>query len=147
MFWDTVLNDGVFNGASASSAGGFTGNVASASSGISKPSNSDLEISFYESVSLGNGQYASNPWLQEMPDPVTRTTWGNYLAVPVDFDGVRTMVGYNDLEDGDLVDVTIGGLTITVPVVQQFGQMPGTVSLALGPKKKHANKKWKQRRK
>jgi len=140
MFWDTVLNDGVFNGASASSAGGFTGNVASASSGISKPSNSDLEISFYESVSLGNGQYASNPWLQEMPDPVTRTTWGNYLAVPVDFDGVRTMVGYNDLEDGDLVDVTIGGLTITVPVVQQFGQMPGTVSLALGQGRTSAGK-------
>ena len=132
MFWDSVLNDGVYNTAGSSSNASFSGDVASAARGVTKPANAELEISFYEPVSLGNGQYASNPWLQEMPDPVTRTSWGNYLAVPVDFDGVRSMVGYNDLEDGDLVTVTVADQTMTVPVIQQFGQMPGTVSLALG---------------
>jgi len=122
----------VYNTAGSSSNASFSGDVASAARGVTKPANAELEISFYEPVSLGNGQYASNPWLQEMPDPVTRTSWGNYLAVPVDFDGVRSMVGYNDLEDGDLVTVTVADQTMTVPVIQQFGQMPGTVSLALG---------------
>ncbi|MFT4536197.1 MAG: MoCo/4Fe-4S cofactor protein with predicted Tat translocation signal [Saprospiraceae bacterium] len=131
-FWDSVLQDGVYEGSGASSAPSFSGNVSSAASGISKPSSSDVEVSFYESIAQGNGQFANNPWLQEMPDPVTRTSWGNYLAVPVNFDGVRTFVGYNDLVDGDLVDVTIGAKTVRVPVVQQFGQMAGTVSLALG---------------
>jgi hypothetical protein len=89
----------------------------------------ELEISYYETVHMANGQYSGNPWLMEMADPVTRTTWGNYLAVPVNFDGVKTMVGFNDLVDGDLVELTIGKKTVTLPVVQQFGQMPGTVSL------------------
>ncbi len=132
-FWDGILHDGVYNGGNgASRASSFSGNVSAAARGISKPANSELEISFYEPMFLGNGQYANNPWLQETPDPVTRTSWGNYLAVPVDFDGVSSMIGYNDLEDGDLVEVTIGALSITVPVIQQFGQMPGTVSLAIG---------------
>jgi len=131
-FWDSVLQDGVYEGSGSSSAPSFSGSAASAASGISKPSNSEVEISFYESIAQGNGQFANNPWLQEMPDPVTRTSWGNYLAVPVNFDGVRTFVGYNDLVDGDLVDITIEGKTLRVPVIQQFGQMEGTVSLALG---------------
>jgi hypothetical protein len=45
---------------------------------------------------------------------------------------VRTMVGFKDLVDGDLVELTIGDKKMTLPVIQQFGQMPGTVSLALG---------------
>ena len=76
--------------------------------------------------------YADNPWLQEMPDPVSRYTWGNCLAVPVEFDGVKKFKGMNGLKDGDLVDLTVGDKTISVPVVQQFGLMPGTVALALG---------------
>jgi MoCo/4Fe-4S cofactor protein with predicted Tat translocation signal len=131
-FWDSVLQDGVYEVGNSSSIPSFTGNISSAAAGISKPSTSKVEVSFFESISQGNGQFANNPWLQEMPDPVTRTSWGNYLAVPVNFDGVRTFVGYNDLVDGDLVDVTIGSKTVRVPVVQQFGQMAGTVSLALG---------------
>ncbi len=131
-FWDSVLQDGVYEGSGSGSTPSFSGNVASAAAGISKPSSSEVEVAFYESIAQGNGQFANNPWLQEMPDPVTRTSWGNYLAVPVNFDGVRTFVGYNELVDGDLVDITIGGKTLRVPVIQQFGQMEGTVSLALG---------------
>lgn len=132
-FWDSVLQDGVFKGSSASaSTPSFTGSASQAVTGITKPAGSEIEINFYESVAMGNGKYANNPWLMEMPDPVTRTSWGNYLAVPVDFDGVRTFVGYKDLKDGDLVNITIAGKQLSVPVIQQFGQMPGTVSLALG---------------
>jgi len=131
-FWDSVLQDGVFEAAVSGGAPSFAGSASSAASGVTKAASGDLEIAFYESVAMGNGQFANNPWLQEMPDPVTRTSWGNYLAVPVEFDGVRTFEGYKDLQDGDLVDLTIGGKTVRVPVIQQFGQMPGTVSLALG---------------
>jgi len=131
-FWETTLKDGGAKISSSSNAAGFNASVASAASQISKPKNSDLEISFFETANLGNGQGATNPWLMEMPDPVTRTSWGNYLAVPVNFDGVRSMEALNGLKDGDLVTLTVGDKAMTVPVVQQFGQMPGTVSLALG---------------
>ena len=135
-FWDSCVHDGVFNTASGTGASAFTPVAIPAD--ITKPSGKELEISFFETVHIGNGQYAGNPWLMEMADPVARTTWGNYLAVPVNFDGVRTMVGYKDLVDGDLVELTIGGSKFTVPVIQQFGQMPGTVSIALGYGRTHA---------
>ncbi len=35
------------------------------------------EVLLYEKVGLRDGRHANNPWLQELPDPVTRLTWGN----------------------------------------------------------------------
>lgn len=128
-FWDNTVHDGVFT---SQSSGSSAYTSVSIDGNITKPSSSELEISYYETVHMGNGQYSGNPWLMEMADPVTRTVWGNYLTVPVNFDGIRTMVGYKNLKDGDLVELTIGSKKITLPVLQQFGQMPGTVSLALG---------------
>ncbi len=135
-FWDASLQAGV---ASVAGMGEPTYNGGSVStSRISQPLSEGIEISFYENVPMGNGNSSRNPWLMEMPDPVMRTSWGNYLAVPVSFDGVRKMEGLNGLKDGDLVDLTIGDKTVRVPVVQQFGQKPGTVSLALGYGRKDA---------
>ncbi len=131
--WDKAIHDGVYASTSEEATSvGFAGDISSAARGITSAASSDLEVCFYENISVGNGQYSNNPWLQELPDPVMRTTWGNYLAVPVKFDGVKKFLGMNDLEDGDLVDITIGDKTMTVSVIQQFGQMPGTVALALG---------------
>ncbi len=128
-FWDNVVHDGVFVVTNSSAPSYASAEIGS---DITKPSSSELEISFYETVHMGNGQNAGNPWLMEMADPVTRTVWGNYLTVPVNFDGIRTMVGFKNLKDGDMVELTIGSKKVTLPVLQQFGQMPGTVSLALG---------------
>ncbi len=131
-FWDKILHDGIYEAGGGSAAPSFNADVASSMSRVSKPSGSELEISFFEQVSIGNGEHANNPWLQEMPDPVTRTDWGNYLAVPVGFNGVNRFEGFNGLKDGDLVTLKVGEKEMTVPVIQQFGQMPGTVALALG---------------
>jgi len=92
-FWDETLHDGVAKvGAPARE---YSSCAASVNGGqISKPSNSEMEVDFQESVNMGAGQYANNPWLMEMPDPVTRTSWGNYLGVPVKFDGAHTFEGY-----------------------------------------------------
>ncbi len=131
-FWDNALHDGVAKGGSSAANGYVTGATADFAAGNSVASGSDLEMVFFEPVSVGNGQFATNPWLQEMPDPVARTTWGNYLAVPVNYDGGKKFIGMNGLIDGDLAEVTVGGKTFRVPVVQQFGMAPGTVGLALG---------------
>ena len=133
-FWDKALHDGVINSGEDESINYSNINIdgTAAMGGISTPSASELEIQFIEPVSIANGQYANNPWLQEMPDPVTRCAWGNYLAVPVDYDGVKKFNGLNGLKDGHMADIQIGDQTYRVPVVQQFGQMKGTVSLALG---------------
>jgi molybdopterin-containing oxidoreductase family iron-sulfur binding subunit len=140
-FWDATLHDGVLKVSDASGARGFNaGAVVAAAAGITQPSaNKDaIEISFYETVNIGGGQYAANPWLQEMPDPVTRTVWGNVLAVPIEFDGVNNFVGFNNLKDGDTVDVEMGGKTYNCAIVRQFGQMKGTASISIGHGRKQA---------
>lgn len=133
-FWDATLHDGIFEtGENKTKLFGINLNAQAAAAGITQPNTSKdaIEISFYETVNMANGQHANNPWLQEMPDPVTRTVWGNTLAIPVGFDGSKFFTN-NDLNDGDKVEVEIGGKKYECVVVRQFGQMKGTVAIALG---------------
>lgn len=130
-FWDMSLHDGVFEKASSGLTVSFNAGANVDINAVSKPSSSELEISFYETVNAGNGQYAHNPWLQEMPDPVNRTVWGNYLSIPVEWDG-KDIKGWKDLEDAQVVEVEVNGQKLTCTVVRTFGQTPGTVSIALG---------------
>jgi len=131
-FWDMTLHDGVFELPASEGTATFNSAVSLDPNGVTKPSGSELEISFFETVNIGGGEYAHNPWLQEMPDPVTRTVWGNYLSVPVEWDGINNINGWKNLNDGDNVDVEVNGQKITCTVVRGFGQMPGTVGIALG---------------
>lgn len=135
-FWDNVLHDGVFSVTQAPRTVTFAGSVSETASKIKKPASAELEISFYETVNVGAGQYADNPWLQEMPDPVMRTVWGNHLAIPIEYEGGRDFKTLNNLKnfmrDADMADLTVGSNTLRVTAVPQFGQMKGTVALALG---------------
>lgn len=138
-FWGSALHDGVVEfPAVPRPAFEFVGDIAQAASQVRKPSGSDLEISFFETVNMGSGQYANNPWLQEMPDPIARTVWGNYLAIPVSWDGGNSFQAFKNLNGreayghADLVEVAVNGTKQTVTVVRQFGQPQGTVALALG---------------
>ena len=117
--------------APAPSGAAYKDSLASVAGKVTQPG-SGLEITFMETVAIGAGQNANNPWLQEMPDPVTRCAWGNYLALPVYFDGTRKFIAHENLEDGDLAEVKLGDKTFKVPVVKQFGQTPNPLPLLLG---------------
>lgn len=128
-FWDMSLHDGIFEFPAPALNPVFSGTVDVEA--VSKPSASEVEISFYETVNIGNGEYAHNPWLQEMPDPVNRTVWGNYLSVPVEWDE-KHINGWKNLEDGQHVTVEANGQSIVCTVVRTYGQAPGSVAIALG---------------
>jgi molybdopterin-containing oxidoreductase family iron-sulfur binding subunit len=78
--WDKALQAGVINPSLALAAvkGSFnSGPVAAAiTAATSGKKGGAVELVLYEKVGIGAGQGASNPWLQELPDPVTRATWG-----------------------------------------------------------------------
>ena len=150
-FWDNALHDGVVNVVNTFAPQTATAvpaevvantpqsnaiDLAAAASKVSKPSSAELEVSFYETVAIGGGEYANNPWLQEMPDPVMRTVWGNYLSLPIAFDGKRGFDTLNDLktenDEADLADVTVNGSTLRFTAYPQYGQAKNTVSIALG---------------
>lgn len=139
-FWDQTLHEGVLQMPAADpDILNFNGNVSEALANVTKPSGAALEVSFFEPIGVGEGQYANNPWLQELPDPVTRCTWGNYLAIPISFDGDRRFLTENGIkDDGELVEIKIGGVSYNLGAIKQFGQMSGTTSVALGYGRKSA---------
>jgi len=134
-FWDSALHDGIVVTDAEGGSVSFTDNTASAAGALRKPKSSGIEISIQESIGIGGGQYAGNPWLLEMSDPVTRMVWENVLCVPVKFDGINKYVGGYEgmsLDNGDLVKVKLNGKEVTLPVVLQFGQMQNTATVQLG---------------
>jgi molybdopterin-containing oxidoreductase family iron-sulfur binding subunit len=94
-----------------------------------------LELVLYPKTGMGDGQQANNPWLQEFPDPITRTSWDNYLTVSkLDADALGLINEHvaNGALNGSYAEVTVNGTTLTVPVIIQPGQAKGSVGLAFG---------------
>ena len=127
--WDQVVHDGVAMGTALPAAPAMTAMSAAAAasqlSSAAKPNG--VELALYEKVGLSaDGCGANNPFLQELPDPISKATWGNYVAV------ARAMAIANKWEQNDVVKVTANGHSIELPVLIQPGQANGTVSIALG---------------
>jgi MoCo/4Fe-4S cofactor protein with predicted Tat translocation signal len=91
------------------------------------------EITVYEKVGPGNGNMSNNPWLHELPDPISKVTWDNYITMhPED---VKTQ-GFGEMlrqdQDGSVANLTVNGIAVELPVYPQPGQAKGTIGVALG---------------
>ena len=135
-FWERSLQDGVVALPSTIPAAvpGFHGKtkatiesiLATQEASQTAPSGDGYELHLYESVALREGRHANNPWLQELPDPVTKTTWGNYAAI------APAMAKKLNVKDGDVLRLKTENGQIELPVFTQPGQEPLTISVALG---------------
>ena len=77
-------------------------------------------------MGVRDGAYGNTPWAHEMPDPVSKVTWDNYLSVSM------PDAKANGWNDGDKMKVTANGVTIDIPMLIQPGQAKGTYGIALG---------------
>ncbi|MEK6152062.1 TAT-variant-translocated molybdopterin oxidoreductase [Flavobacteriaceae bacterium 3-367] len=154
--WNQALHDGVFSAAvaeesevlaqtaDADDAGEGTeatiAPIASAINSLANASSGGMELVLYSKVGMGDGQQASNPWLQEFPDPITRVSWDNYVTVSKADAATLNLVNENVANgglDGSYVKLTVNGVSVDkVPVIIQPGQAPGTVGLSFGYGKK-----------
>lgn len=95
-----------------------------------------LEVIVYESYNLRDGRHATNGWLQEMADPMSRVAWTNvaYMS-PV-------TLAAQGFEEGEYVEISVEGRDgkCTVPVMRQPGQADGTVAVSLGYGRTRAGK-------
>lgn len=97
------------------------------------PKSASLEVVLYQKMGIGNGAQAGNPWLQELPDPMTKVTWDNYITMSPETMKKEGYAVTYDQENGlNLATVTVNGEKITLPVYPAPGQAPGTVGIALG---------------
>ena len=148
--WNKALHDGVFIAASSSAestslaseedtATPSSTSAAAAARRLSQSATSTdagLEITLYTSTALGAGHMANNPWLQEMPDPITRASWDNYITVSkadAESLGLENENVANGALNGSYVTIKADGVEVkNVPVLIQPGQAKGSVGLAVG---------------
>ncbi len=112
-----------------------TTNASAAVTTLKGTKSSDWELQLYTKNNIGDGTQANNPWLQELPDAITRSSWDNFaLMNPVDVDKLGLKNKYNGrLQlDGSVVTVKANGKEIDVPVFSQPGQAEGCIGIALG---------------
>lgn len=145
---NTSFNQALYNGYNTAGEGLHLaysgGNASQAISELQGFKASDLELVLYTNTAIGDGTQANNPWLMELPDPISRLSWDNYLSIsPKDAErlGIKNDLNGRMQLDGSLVKLTVNGVTIeNVPVFVQPGQADGSVGLALGYGQKGAGK-------
>jgi len=90
-----------------------------------------IELSLYETIALGNGSQANNPWLQELPDPIAKVCWDNFAAISPE------LASEQKINNGDVIRI---GESLMLPALLQPGQAYGTISIALGYGRKDTGK-------
>ncbi|WNG55901.1 4Fe-4S dicluster domain-containing protein [Archangium gephyra] len=129
-FWDEAVRQGVAavlpQPATTESPAFRPESVAAALAGRVVVADEGLELVLYQKVGSRDGALANNGWLQEMPDPISKATWGNYLCVAP---ATAAKLG---ISDGQVVRVSTGGKTLAVPALVQPGTHPRALGLAMG---------------
>ncbi|MFK7924770.1 MAG: TAT-variant-translocated molybdopterin oxidoreductase [Bacteroidia bacterium] len=93
-----------------------------------------FELVLYPTTQMMDGKQANNPWLQELPDSITKVCWDQVLTVP--FSNANEL----GLKNNDIVEVSVNGVTVSLPVVVQAGQALGTLGVQLGYGRTEAGK-------
>lgn len=123
-FWNQTLQNGYVGEVASSSARTFKTDALSKIASRAKPS--DLELALYPTSHIGDGTLANVAWLQELPNPVSKIVWDNYASV-----SMKTAEALK-LKQGDLIDVTANGVTVTLPTHIQPGLHDGVVAVSVG---------------
>ena len=143
--WDKALQDGVINPSSVAGLTGASFNSSSVAGAVtalgSAKKGGKIELVLYEKIGIGAGQGASNPWLQELPDPVTRATWDNYVIVSpalartlldIDLNNNGQADAYEVNPPKKVVKVTVNGKSVELPALIIPGTQPDTIAIAIG---------------
>ena len=135
--WNTAVHNGVLQASvpPAVMVDAFVGDLGAAAASAMKATAGpgEFELALYTTEAIGSGQHANNPWLQEMPDPLTKITWDNYVSMsPTDVERLGLNMYLGEQAPASLVTVKAGEREVTLPVVPAPGQKVGTISIALG---------------
>ena len=80
----------------------------------------------YPSPTLGDGRGANKPWLQELPDPVTKIVWQTVVEMHAE---TALAIG---VVDGDMVTVKTAAGELTAPAFVYIGIRPDTIAVQVG---------------
>lgn len=149
--YNKALQEGVFEPATPVVGGATFSNakLAEASTKAAAVAGGATEVVLYQKVSVGNGSQANNPWLQELPDPVSKVTWDNYVMMGTEM--YKELYGKDVVEDKGasdayevhpekpVVKVTVGKNSLELPVLLIPGVQKNTIAIAVGYGRESSN--------
>jgi anaerobic selenocysteine-containing dehydrogenase/Fe-S-cluster-containing dehydrogenase component len=94
----------------------------------------ELSLVVFPSPVVGDGRGANKPWLQELPDPVSKVCWSSWVEIHPE---TATRLG---IERGDIVEVRTPAGSVRAPAYLYLGIRPDTVAMALGQGHKSPSK-------
>ncbi|MHB9078467.1 MAG: 4Fe-4S dicluster domain-containing protein [Pirellulaceae bacterium] len=126
-FWDDALRQGAVELQRSYGAPPAFDERAVQLAALPVPTTDDsLALVLYPKIGMLDGRMAHNPWLHELPDPVTKATWDNYLCLSP---STAQRLGFGQ---GDVARVSTNETAIELPVLIQPGQHDRVVAVALG---------------
>ncbi len=136
--FDKALQDGIVEPAGDMPTGGatFAGNIGAAISAIPTKSTDGMEVVIYEKISIGHGgMWSNNPWLHEMPDPMTKVTWDNYACVSPkkakELGNELTSITEVDTAKR-VIKLKVNGQEVMLPLIAVPGMHNDVVAIAVG---------------
>ncbi|MCC6522255.1 MAG: 4Fe-4S dicluster domain-containing protein [Polyangiaceae bacterium] len=91
-----------------------------------KPAGGELELELCEEVGLRDGKPTFNPWLRELPDPLTRASWVATARI------APSRAQALGIATGDAVEVAVGDRTVELVARVLPGQHPAVVGVPVG---------------
>jgi molybdopterin-containing oxidoreductase family iron-sulfur binding subunit len=131
--WNVFVRDGFLKKAIKGRASAPAASAAS----IKAPralSTDNLEVVFVADQSVDDGRWANNGWMQEVPDPITKITWDNaaYISPKTAQDLGLFFKTIKGVETTDVVEISLGGNSIEIPIIMVPGHPDHTLTLPIG---------------
>jgi len=129
--WRQVLHDGYLEDTRYDVASVGPASVPSVDA---PPAEDELEVVVRPDPTLLSGRFSNNPWMQELPDPITKIVWDNVAVMSqATAEGLGVTV---DRREGsfyaDRVELTLDGQTVELPVWIQPGYPDGSIGVTTG---------------
>ncbi len=124
--WAAALNRGVLEDTASAPATFAAVDLPTLATRSTPPAADALALVLRPDAKLLDGRFANNPWLQELPHPLTHLVWDNAAGVSPAF------AERHRLASGDLVALQSADRSLTAAVLVVPGHAPDCVSLALG---------------
>jgi molybdopterin-containing oxidoreductase family iron-sulfur binding subunit len=92
------------------------------------------ELTFILDPRIGDGRFANNPWLQEIPDSVTKLTWDNAALIS------KATAEKLGVANGDMISIKHGERALAIVSLITMGIADDAVVLPLGYGRKHGGR-------